>query len=1168
MDQYPFDDENGIHLEMHLPGFPESQELLCSEALDCNLCPTAKGVSYAGLSSLDADAAGDALEAELNVFSLYLAKDCGSGQLQGSDWQPWQQGECAALRVLASFQGSLAGGSGWGYLGAACGRGAEGSFSEKCVIAKVNKAAVAFSLLSEPELPALAGPEEAGGGGSGSAGSGEPPLGSQSSPLGCSRCGKVFGSASALSKHCLSHSQERLHVCAVCSKAFKRPDHLSGHMLTHQKKTPFICPEPDCEKSYCNPHSLRRHYGLRHSCREAPAGEEPSLLPAPGSQGGGKSAEGRLPCSESGPFPPESDLLRDIVSQNCPVGAFPSAEHADAASPGPSRASRLTSDGSGLAEDDFSRDCSSCQRDAASSSVTNPTEVPVVAPWENMAIDLTTVSFISEPAGLQPCPDSTLPCFPAPRKPENRSSDNFECMRNVPVCAKSERNSVCLACEPPAAADERPDASPVPAAPLKAKEDALSEPALGCFEEIFQSAEPHASCPLENAEEPSFPEVSKRDEGGQLFPKPPEPAACPGPLQMPQQHLFQAIADSPLAPSPPAAPGAACLAANLLRQPRPAFASQRPQPTGYQGLSTHLRQAVPCSHQPENELSTLKKEKSNDGSAETARKAPARTGWSWRPPASRREKLAAPSQVAMASFPAAPVPRRLTIFNRIQGGNIYTLTHAAEGARSPAGRDSTGAAPVDGSGCESDVLCRSCLRPRSTGKGLESHGRFGGERWHSAQGKEEQQVCHAGGASHLWLPAAGDGNQPSKPWMPSGNVPVAPLVIPVSVPVSATSSPAGNEVSGKDGVDGKDPGANLHHQMKLLRPKSLFIPPPAAPRRPAGAGRCYRSTLRSPTILVDHLLRDLLQRSPYTPPPMLSPLREGSGLYFSTLCSSSARGDPGRLLSTVLGGASGDLGLCLMNETTKVSVQPHINIGSQFQAEIPELRCGSSLEEDGEAGLLVWKPWGDIATNPATQDRVTELLHVACSSAVPGGGMNLELALHCLHEAQSNVLEALEMLLFGVPQKSGSHPLADYHYTGSAAWSSLEKDLFEEALAAHGKDFHLIQKKVVWNPQRLCLLWKEDGKMKRKREKKMPRDAGSTSHRRDEAQCQAGSADNQSMFPCSLCGRVFEKIKGRNAHMKKHRPQVKPPEDEMVPEASGSGVEAGQDPKAAGCFCY
>ncbi|NXJ57891.1 ZN541 protein, partial [Spizaetus tyrannus] len=61
---------------------------------------------------------------------------------------------------------------------------------------------------------------------------------------------------------------------------------------------------------------------------------------------------------------------------------------------------------------------------------------------------------------------------------------------------------------------------------------------------------------------------------------------------------------------------------------------------------------------------------------------------------------------------------------------------------------------------------------------------------------------------------------------------------------------------------------------------------------------------------------------------------------------------------------------------------------------------------------------------------VTELLNLACSSVVPGGGTNLELALHCLHEARGNVMEALEMLLSGGPQKSESHPLANYHYTG------------------------------------------------------------------------------------------------------------------------------------------
>lgn len=36
-------------------------------------------------------------------------------------------------------------------------------------------------------------------------------------------------------------------------------------------------------------------------------------------------------------------------------------------------------------------------------------------------------------------------------------------------------------------------------------------------------------------------------------------------------------------------------------------------------------------------------------------------------------------------------------------------------------------------------------------------------------------------------------------------------------------------------------------------------------------------------------------------------------------------------------------------------------------------------------------------------DTVTELCNVACSSVMPGGGTNLELALHCLHEAQGDV---------------------------------------------------------------------------------------------------------------------------------------------------------------------
>lgn len=70
-------------------------------------------------------------------------------------------------------------------------------------------------------------PEEGGRAPAGSARKGKRQHSSPQNPLlDCSLCGKVFSSASSLSKHYLTHSQERKHVCKICSKAFKRQDHL------------------------------------------------------------------------------------------------------------------------------------------------------------------------------------------------------------------------------------------------------------------------------------------------------------------------------------------------------------------------------------------------------------------------------------------------------------------------------------------------------------------------------------------------------------------------------------------------------------------------------------------------------------------------------------------------------------------------------------------------------------------------------------------------------------------------------------------------------------------------------------------------------------------------------------------------------------------------------
>lgn len=77
------------------------------------------------------------------------------------------------------------------------------------------------------------------------------------------------------------------------------------------------------------------------------------------------------------------------------------------------------------------------------------------------------------------------------------------------------------------------------------------------------------------------------------------------------------------------------------------------------------------------------------------------------------------------------------------------------------------------------------------------------------------------------------------------------------------------------------------------RPEPLVIPPPRpctfiAPSVYSTISP-FQSHLRSPARLLDNPMIF----PPYTPPPILSPVREGSGLYFSTFLSSIAAGNQG-----------------------------------------------------------------------------------------------------------------------------------------------------------------------------------------------------------------------------------------------------------------------------------
>ncbi|KAL0164529.1 hypothetical protein M9458_040282, partial [Cirrhinus mrigala] len=72
------------------------------------------------------------------------------------------------------------------------------------------------------------------------------------------------------------------------------------------------------------------------------------------------------------------------------------------------------------------------------------------------------------------------------------------------------------------------------------------------------------------------------------------------------------------------------------------------------------------------------------------------------------------------------------------------------------------------------------------------------------------------------------------------------------------------------------------------RPEPLVIPQPCTFITPSVYSSItpYQSNLRSPVRLLDHA--SIIP--PYTPPPILSPVREGSGLYFSAVLHSMAAG--------------------------------------------------------------------------------------------------------------------------------------------------------------------------------------------------------------------------------------------------------------------------------------
>uniref|UniRef100_A0A8C9ICU7 Mitotic deacetylase associated SANT domain protein n=1 Tax=Piliocolobus tephrosceles TaxID=591936 RepID=A0A8C9ICU7_9PRIM len=239
----------------------------------------------------------------------------------------------------------------------------------------------------------------------------------------------------------------------------------------------------------------------------------------------------------------------------------------------------------------------------------------------------------------------------------------------------------------------------------------------------------------------------------------------------------------------------------------------------------------------------------------------------------------------------------------------------------------------------------------------------------------------------------------------------------------------------------------------------------------------YQSHLRSPVRLADHPSERSFELPPYTPPPILSPVREGSGLYFNAIISTNTIPAPPPITPksahrTLLRTNSAEVTppvLSVMGEATPVSIEPRINVGSRFQAEIPLMRDRALAAADPHKADLVWQPWEDLESSQEKQRQVEDLLTAACSSIFPGAGTNQELALHCLHESRGDILETLNKLLLKPPLRPHNHPLATYHYTGSDQWKMAERKLFNKGIAIYKKDFFLVQKLIQTKTVAQCV---------------------------------------------------------------------------------------------------